>query len=89
MTLLVDYTNRENTQNSNRKLFPLGWQDTKSESSVNLDSHMWFSAGKSLNELHAAKEINATHMGAQLIRKNCIWEDSAGAKELWKADSPQ
>lgn len=50
---------------------------------------MWFSAGKSLNELHAAKEINATHMGAQLKRKNCIWEDSAGAKELWKADSPQ
>ena len=50
---------------------------------------MWFSAGKSLNELHAAKEINATHMGAQLKRKNCIWEDSAGAKDLWKADSPQ
>lgn len=27
---------------------------------------------ESLNELHAAREINATHMGAQLERKNCI-----------------
>lgn len=27
---------------------------------------------KSLNELHAAREINATHMGAQLERKTCI-----------------
>lgn len=27
---------------------------------------------ESLNELHAATEINATHMGTQLERKNCI-----------------
>lgn len=64
---LVDYTTKAYTQNSNRKLFPLGWQGTKKKkiSPVNLDSQMWFSAvSESPNELHAAREINAAHMEA-------------------------
>jgi hypothetical protein len=64
---LVDYPRKAYTQNSNRKLFPLGWQGTlkKKKSPVNLDSQMWFSAvSESPNELHAAREINAAHMEA-------------------------
>lgn len=85
---LVDYTRRANSQNSNGKLFPLGWWGTKSKSSVNLDFHMWCSDGVGpwMNYMQPKKLMLHTwrpHLKGRTASEKTL----PGIKELWRAES--
>lgn len=84
---LVDCANRANSQNSNRKLFPLGWWGRESKNSINLYSHMWFSAGVSpwMNYMRPEKLMLHT-WGPSLKGKIVSERTPPGIKELCKAD---
>lgn len=85
---LVDYARRANSQNSNGKLFPLGWWGTKSKSSVNLDSHMWLSDGMGpwMNYMQPEKLMLHT-WGPHLKGRTASEKTLPGIKELWRAES--